>query len=359
MRIFLMMLIAIFGLLFLSMCCKDEPTKPPDEIIKNPREYVWTVDTLAYPGSMQVYMKSIWASSPTDVYVVGHNERGFGKMYHFNGISWTDVKLSTAQGGQIDGAIDLVDIIGFGSNDIYAVGEKIYTNPAPPPNFLDSSLIIHFDGTQWREIQIPRMRGLASVWGANSQDVWADGYYGSLYHFDGLLWNRILIDTTLSFGNIFGLSPKDVYTTCARILDKDNQRDSTQYLMYHFNSSSWSAIDSSYEFLGYYQERFGFNLWGTTTSIYSANQAVYKKTGSSWIPILNTGLPFYSIFGTDDNNFFVGGYGNQIYHFNGTDWFQFKQLSDATKFCTSIWCNDKEAFIVSGDGSKTWIFHGK
>jgi hypothetical protein len=203
------------------------------------------------------------------------------------------------------------------------------------------------------------MRGLASVWGANSQDVWAAGYYGSLYHFDGLSWQRVLIDTTLSFGNIFGLSSTDIYTACARILDKDNQRDSTQYLMYHYNGSLWFPIDSFYEFPGYYQERFGFNLWGTTTSIYSAYQAVYKKTGSSWTSILNTGLPFYSVFGTDDNNIFIGGYGNQIYHFNGTNWSQFNQFSDATKFCTSIWCNGKEAFIVSGDGSKAWIFHGK
>jgi len=348
-----------FTLLFFSMCCKNEPTKPPDEIIKNPREYVWTVDTLTYPGSMQVYMKSIWASSPANVYVVGHNEDpGPGTMFHYDGIKWSTAHFHSADGGTISGAVDLFSVYGFGPNDVYAVGEHIFDNPAPPPNFLDSSLIIHFDGVQWREIQIPRMRGLVSVWGVNSQDVWAAGYYGSLYHFDGL-WHRVLLDTTLSFGNIFGLSSTDIYTACARILDKDNQRDSTQYFMYHFNGSSWSPIDSSYEFPGYSQERFGFNLWGTTINIYSAYQKVYKKTGSSWTSILNTGLPFYSIFGTDDNNILVGGYGNQIYHFNGTDWFQFKQLSDATKFCTSIWCNDKEAFIVSGDGSKTWIFHGK
>jgi hypothetical protein len=253
--------------LFLFLCC-HEPT-PPEDKIKDPRTYTWTIDTLAYPGSMQTSMKSIWASSPADVYVVGHNERGYGKMYHFDGTNWTDVKLSTAQGGQIDGAIDLFGIFGFNANDIYAVGERIYINPFPPPNFLDSSLIIHFDGAQWKEILIPRMRELAVVWGASANDIWASGYYGSLYHFNCGSWQTYLIDTTLSFGSsIFGFSSTDIYMPCARILDKDTQRDSTQYLMYHFNGSTWSSIDSFLELPGYYQERFGFNLWGTSTNIY-------------------------------------------------------------------------------------------
>ena len=96
-----------FTLLFLSMCCKDEPTKPPDDTTKDPLTYTWTIDTLAYPGSMQTTMRDIWASSPTDVYVVGHNDQNRGLMYHYDGKSWSDVKLAASQGGQILGAMDL------------------------------------------------------------------------------------------------------------------------------------------------------------------------------------------------------------------------------------------------------------
>jgi hypothetical protein len=137
-----LLMIVVIACLLLGVCCKDEPTKPPPEdTIKDPRTYTWTIDTLAYPGSMQTNMQDIWASSPTNVYVVGRNERGYGKMYHFDGTRWTDVKLSTTQGGTIQGAIDLFGIYGFGSNDVYAVGERIYDNFTPPPNFLDSSLL--------------------------------------------------------------------------------------------------------------------------------------------------------------------------------------------------------------------------
>ncbi len=121
---------------------------PDDNDEVDPRSFTWTVDTLAYPDSYQTTMLSIWGSSPSDVYVVGHNERGFGKMYHFDGNEWTDVGLNPVQGGHIVGPITLEAIHGFAADDIWAVGEKRYTNPNPPPILLDSSLVIHYDGSQ-------------------------------------------------------------------------------------------------------------------------------------------------------------------------------------------------------------------
>ncbi len=71
--------------------CKKNPVGPIEP--KDPRTYTWTIDTLAYPGSYQTIMQSIWGSSPSDVYVVGHNDGGYGKMYHFDGKMWTPVVL--------------------------------------------------------------------------------------------------------------------------------------------------------------------------------------------------------------------------------------------------------------------------
>ena len=71
--------------------CRKSPVEPV--IPKDPRTYTWTIDTLSYPGSAQTIMQSIWGSSPSDVYVVGHNDGGYGKMYHFDGKMWTPVVL--------------------------------------------------------------------------------------------------------------------------------------------------------------------------------------------------------------------------------------------------------------------------
>lgn len=87
-------------LITISFGCKS-PSGP--DVLKNPREYTWTIDTLAYPGSFQTNMNDIWASSPSDVYVVGHNSDGFRKMYHFNGNTWKPIGLNPIEGGTIAG----------------------------------------------------------------------------------------------------------------------------------------------------------------------------------------------------------------------------------------------------------------
>ncbi|MGH7600460.1 MAG: hypothetical protein ACREOI_29245, partial [bacterium] len=92
------------GILGLHCGCKKDPASPSQ---KNPRELTWRVDTLAYPGSFQTLLSDIWGSSAKDVYVVGITSASLGSMWHFDGKSWTDVKLSVTQGGTIAGAIDL------------------------------------------------------------------------------------------------------------------------------------------------------------------------------------------------------------------------------------------------------------
>lgn len=189
---------------------------------RHPRDYVWTIDTLSYPGSFQTTMKRMYAASAKDIYVVGHNEDGGGKMYHYDGKGWKPVGLSIFEGGYISGSKDLWSIHGFGSNNIYAVGERIYSNDNPPPNFLDSSIIIHFDGTKWTEVKIERARRLTTVWDASPMDIWAGGSNGTLYHFDGTSWKLKSFDTTMNVGNFFGLSATHIYASVSLSIDRQS-----------------------------------------------------------------------------------------------------------------------------------------
>ncbi len=84
-----------FWLLSQGTSCRGT-TGPPDDTDSWPRNLAWSIDTLAYPGSFQTMMSDIWGSDPNNVYVVGHNERGYGKMYHYDGLAWTDVGLINA-----------------------------------------------------------------------------------------------------------------------------------------------------------------------------------------------------------------------------------------------------------------------
>ena len=182
MRIPLQRIVIPLGTLFFSLVffsCDKSPTGP--EPIKDPRTYTWTIDTLAYPGSFQTTMRDIWGSSANDVYVVGHNDQNRGLMWHFDGKRWTDVRLSTMQGGTIRGPIDLSAIYGFASNDIWVVGENVFSNPDPVSGFYDASLIIHFDGATWQEVNHTKARGLTSIWGSSPKDIWMGGFNGTLF----------------------------------------------------------------------------------------------------------------------------------------------------------------------------------
>jgi hypothetical protein len=348
----------LLGMTLTSIKCKDEATKPPEEPVKGPRTYNWTIDTLSYPGSIQTVMSDIWASSPSDVYVVGHNDQpGPGTMFHYDGKKWSTTHFHAAEGGAIDGAVDLSAIYGFSSNDIYAVGSRLYTNNTTIRN---SSLIIHFDGIKWTEISIAHQEKLVSIFGASSSDIWAGGRQGTLYHYLNGVWSNIPFDSTVGFAQFVGVSRTEIYARCTREIDKVQPLDSTQYLIYKFNGFNWSVIDSFYQVPPTYLEKFGLKLWITSDDqLYSAGQKIYKWIGVNWTQMFNSGHTFYTLYGTSENNIFAVGYGNQCYHYNGNDWFSFERFKDSNKYGISIWCNKEEAFLLSSDGSKSYIYHGK
>jgi hypothetical protein len=354
----LILIIALFCVSFVATDCKHSPTGPSDTT-KDPRTYTWTIDTLSYPGSMQTSMRDIWASSPTDVYVVGHNDQNRGLMYHYNGTTWSDVKLAASQGGQILGAIDLSAVCGFASNDIYAVGERMYTNSNPPPNFLDSSLIIHYDGQSWKEIAIPRKAGvLYSIWGSTATNVWISGANGILIHYDGLSWSFVQFDPTLSIGSITGYNSSNIYAI-AGWYDRYSPYDSTMYYLCFYNGSRWSKTDSFLICPTSLTWKFGTSEWiSSTLTLYSAGYGVYKRTGSEWTTLLTNDWPL-KVFGNNDNNIFAVGDKGRVFHWNGSDWKRLTELEDVDKTLYATWINNTETFIVGNNGYKTFIFHGK
>ncbi|MGA3286916.1 MAG: hypothetical protein ABSD46_05800 [Bacteroidota bacterium] len=352
--------------MLLNLKCKNESTKPPDEIIKNPREYVWTVDTLAYPGSMQTNMLDIWASSPSDVYVVGHNERGFGKMYHSDGIRWADVKLSTAQGGAIQGAIDLSGIFGFNTNDIYAVGEHLYSNPFPPPNLLSTSLVIHFDGTTWNEISPSDSNLIETVWGNNGA-IWCGGFKGIIYNYSSGVWNRDSLKIMRgpqwfsAINSLSGLKSGKMYALANA--QQNGSFDQTFYFLTR-ETGNWSVVDTFVYGSASPVDKWGINkIWVSPTNrVFSLGPDLYEWNGAAWQTIKHPDNSFLqAIYATGDNNIFVGGTYGTLIHYNGTDWYSYDQFKTMDVHFKGIWANEKEVFAIgyTTGGNKTLVFHGR
>lgn len=357
-------LITGFLILVLSqLTCSPKLVDPP---INNPREYTFTIDTLAYPGSFQTTMYDVWASSPTSVWIVGHNDQNRGLMWHFNGTQWTDIKLSTSQGGNIEGSIDLNEVFGFSSLNVFAVGRRIYSNATPPPNFLDSSLIIHFDGQQWREQPIQRGKGLWSISGASPQDIWTCGSSGTIFHYNGSFWKKDTVpmvvpsDAEYALWDIKSTAGADVFMTGAT---RQNNLLRTTHYFFRRRNDQWSVIDSFVVQAGQSEVRFGVHgLWiDPEGTVYSFGSDIFQWNGSSWMRLYESSNALRRMAGSSKNNIFAVGDFGTILHYNGSDWYEFKELKNPNVVYSSVWTDGREVFIVGyfNDGSKTIVLHGK
>jgi hypothetical protein len=342
------------SLILMITDCKHS-TDPPIEPPKNPREYTWTVDTLLYPNSIQTWMKDIWGSSGSQVFAVGHCDSR-GVMWQFDGSKWSQVRLSRTDGGMIDGSIDLNAIHGFSASDIWAVGEKAYSPPTGVSGFLDSSLIIHYDGHQWVESNIVRGRGLRAIWGSSPEDIWAGGGNGTLYRYDGLSWRKSQAIDSIYYLSFAGLNSSEIYAIGIYFVETTG-RD--LFYLLQWDGNQWKILDTWV--LGE-SPKFGGQLFAISGSIYSSGTVVWRKTPTGWQSMLSgNSISIYGMAGTaNDNIFAVGGfYGEAVYHYNGRDWFRFPQFSNPTIMYTKVWIDGKEVFVTGYDVTRTYILHGR
>lgn len=355
MKTFFSLLYAAIAIILLG--CEKNPSGP-QESFKDPRQYQWTVDTLAYPGSFQTSMRDIWGSSPKDVYTVGHNDRGFGQMFCFNGKEWKPVAL-------VFGAIDLSAIYGFSANDIWAVGEHIYSNPNPPPNFLDSSLVIHYNGSKWTEVNIgPRRRLLQNVWGAAPNNLFAVGSDAVILHYDGLKWSTQFLsppaqllylggDANRLFagGHLFG-----------RLSNTGVRLDSIVIFMN--SGEGWKLLDSQ-PFLSELPKFGESDFYSPAPGVYySVGLGIFRWQGTKWEKVYASEVYLNDICGTGPNNIFAAGQIGKAYHWNGSDWALLNLPFDKIPsdiWLTGVWTDGKEAFICGHDtgGFRTFVLHGK
>lgn len=121
--------------------------------------------------------------------------------------------LSESKGGHIPGAFDLTTVFGFSSSDIYAAGERLRTNPNPPPNFIDSSLIIHYDGTAWRKVNVYKGRLVGDIYGISQSNIWAGGWGKAMYHYNGNSWETDSIEVSVPLGYFFQVSSISSYNS--------------------------------------------------------------------------------------------------------------------------------------------------
>lgn len=340
-------------LVLLAAGCKKSPT-PPNFPPKSPRKYTWTVDTLRFTGAgaFQTAMRAIWGSSPQDVYVAGHNSNPKSKMYHYDGTAWIPVNLWP---DVIQGAHSFSAIFGFSSDDIWVVGSRAIPNPSPPPNFFHKSLIVHYDGNQWQEIESFHNSWLYDVWGPSSGNVYIVGDSGLVLNQKEGKWDTTYI-APFALVSVGGSSEA---TFVAGVTD-------SIISIYTENNGQWDLAEkqSRPEYLA--SARFGItDFYSPSPGIYySVGAGIFLKKENSWEKVLDVGKTLDTIFGTGQDNIIAVGVYGAAYHWNGTDWAALnlpEERYPADIWFTGVWMTETDVFICGHDvnGYQTFVLHGK
>jgi hypothetical protein len=269
-------------------------------------------------------------------------------MYHYNGQGWGPVSLST-----IPGAFDLHAIHGSGPNDIWVAGEEIYYDPITM-QFSDSSLIIHFDGTRWGKVAIPKSTALYCISVVSSTQVLAGSTRGDILQFDGTEWTISEIGQDQFSVSIAGLSPAEAYTVVNRE-DRTAPLDSAAFFLFRFDGSVWSAIDTIMRTPGSPPAHFGVVLSVWDDQLFSLGPNIYRFMDPEWEVILLAGVG--RMWQSSPYNIFAVG--QSVYHFNGIDWKDFPEFYTNPALWRDCYTDGNEVFVIGNDNSKTVVLHGQ
>jgi len=354
------MTILLIAVLLVELGCRKSPTEPE---MNNPRSYKWSADTLSIPNG-QVLMGGIWGMSASNLYAVGQGWGSARTMWHFDGNRWTNVKLGLFEGGTIPAPFDLAAIHGLSANDIFAVGNK-------SPFLPGRSFIIHYDGKQWSEQQVPPgSYFLQAVWANAPNDVWACGWNGTLLHYDGVQWKKDTVIVVTPAGSTFQL------TSIARTPSGEMFMLGAAYEVlppemflrwtYYFFRRIGNELKLHDTFVRNEGERNG--KWGAyrlavlpTGTVYSVDSyGLFQWNGTQWIKRYSNIKNTAAVFGTADNNLFVAGAFGLLVHYNGTDWFEYRDLVRQNTHYAVGWVDEKQAFVLGWvDGEKTVVLRGR
>ncbi len=348
-----------------TTCGENTITPPEQKAPKSPFDMTWTIDTISYPGSMQTMMNSMWASSPKDVWIVGHNEINRGEMFYFDGNKWTEV--NPMQGEIHSRNKSFMKVMGNSPNNMWVIGDCT-------PNVLYnySDLILSYDGTKWKEHKQNLKLRPISLFVSKTNEVWIGCDSAVVLHYNGVKWEKDKPKLNIPEGSSFfinGIVEKEGVTYLnVAIFNVKIKRD-----IYYFVTGTmgkWTVRDSMIFGLNSTNVKWGANgmSLGLDNNIYSTGaQGAFVLEGTEWKWLINLGMTFAldKVFALNNSyKYAVGNYG-YINFYDGSTWKILNILQPQLKSCnlTDVWTDGQEIFIIGFTGS-TWptntvVLHGK
>lgn len=355
------------GIMFFTACSN------PSEIdnikpAKDPRMFTWTVDTLIYKSDSQFLMRSIWGSSPTDIYICGHNSTIEGKLWHYNGSVLEEIKLKEKLSLL---GYDLTNVFGFSQNDIWVIGGQGIIDPKWTESSVNCPFVAHYDGVTWKEHRLnfydyEPNRNFAPMYGIcgdRSDNIWVCGANGWIAHFDGSKWTQDTVKVDNS-GLEFNLVSVAVYNNQVFLSGQQFNPSAAPNRFYSISGTmkNWHIINA---FNDGETAKFGYTaLYANFGKLYSLVPDIYEYQNGNWTDRIKLPSDYlaFRMFGMSEDNILIGSF-NGLFHWNGND---IKQMNLPNyhngDWVWGIWSDGQEAFAVGNsyyDQTKSFLWHGK
>lgn len=148
----------------------------------------WRKDT---PKALdRASLHRIFGTSPSNLYVqVTKGKAGPPVVAHFDGSTW---KLETI--GEKDGTVYAVH--GSAPDDLWAAGKTYKT-------FGEGGQLLHFDGRSWTQVKLPVDVPMYDVYAASRTEAWACGKDGVMLRYDGSAWKQSATGTKKGLGALY------------------------------------------------------------------------------------------------------------------------------------------------------------
>lgn len=207
-------------------------------------------------SALDFHFNAVKAISANDVWAVGEDHVSTGLDFtlaeHWNGSAWS--QFNTASPGLALNRLFAVDATS--PTDVWAVGSFTSGQGLSP----SSTLIEHWDGSQWSVVASPSpgtgINELFGVAAISPSNAWAVGHFGALNspqdstlieHWDGTQWSVVASPNASAFSNrlnsVTAISSNNVWAVGNSFTP--NIPEPTQTLIEHWDGTQWSIVASA------------------------------------------------------------------------------------------------------------------
>jgi len=252
---------------------------------------------------------------------------------------------------------------------VYAAGSKLIVDTV----LHTEALILKYNGISWQTENLPLGSGLKFIQGRNSGDIWACGYYGTIYRKINNQWLKLpfdereylgLMSVSPSLGPLYMALNGEVFLMNEYYNYKAYQ-DTAMFYFSKYSNNIWQDLDSC-RLVNIDGIPTGFTfgnkaMYGVNENeIYSVgNRGLFKFNGNNWILTTWDDYLYRDIKGTQENRMFVVGDHGTIRYSDGSSWIRIGDYSSYIVDFYSVMPFKDEIFIGAYQLGVGYVVHGR